>query len=311
MSPGAKQAFWPSCALNFHLDNGLDLVYLVSKSTLIGAIMLRLSLITLLGLVVFSGCTLQLATPTAAPLADGFVGAYAYVDANRNGQQDQDDPPLAGALLSASDARGATAGDQTDVDGFAQAWWPGGVVYPVTLAMTSPDGQAVTLVPPDSVQVQQGDAAPVFLFVPVAASAATSTIPVNQVIKTATYEGVIIAAEQADEFLYSLTGRQAMTTWTPTPADIAGLETAIGPYLQDAAQERSPTLWQKITTYQRQYIGFVDKERRLIYVNFFCTPFADWQTTPVLVLDGGDCFFQVIYDPASGDFSDLLINGEA
>lgn len=30
-----------------------------------------------------------------------------------------------------------------------------------------------------------------------------------------------------------------------------------------------------------------------------------------MVQDGGACFFQITYDPASGDFSNLHVNGEA
>ena len=38
---------------------------------------------------------------------------------------------------------------------------------------------------------------------------------------------------------------------------------------------------------------------------------TDWTSQPVFVADGGDCFFSVSYEPASGSFEDLRINGDA
>jgi hypothetical protein len=48
-----------------------------------------------------------------------------------------------------------------------------------------------------------------------------------------------------------------------------------------------------------------------VWGNFFCRPpRADWRHEPVLVDDGGDCFFQLEYDVDAGRFSNLLVNGE-
>jgi hypothetical protein len=46
--------------------------------------------------------------------------------------------------------------------------------------------------------------------------------------------------------------------------------------------------------------------------NFFCDVFGlDIETEPVVVEDGGDCYFRVTFDPERGRFSDLDVNGEA
>ena len=59
-------------------------------------------------------------------------------------------------------------------------------------------------------------------------------------------------------------------------------------------------------------MGIVRNGRQVIFANFFCDTFGvDWRRQPLMVDDGGDCFFVVEYDPATGAFSHLMINGEA
>ena len=126
------------------------------------------------------------------------------------------------------------------------------------------------------------------------------------------YEGVIVDALTAPDFAQWLTGQDAAAGWEPTPDDIAKLETALPTFLATAPQA-TDRLRQDLTKYKRQYAGIVDSDNReMILVNAFCdTTGTDWQSDPVLVLDGGDCFFHVTYDPAAGTFSGLMVNGEA
>jgi hypothetical protein len=53
--------------------------------------------------------------------------------------------------------------------------------------------------------------------------------------------------------------------------------------------------------------------KQVIYANFFCQVFdgMDWEEEFVFVSDGGDCYFQVLYHVATGEFSDFSVNGEA
>ena len=126
------------------------------------------------------------------------------------------------------------------------------------------------------------------------------------------YDGVIVDAATAPEFARWLTGQEGATGWEPTADDVAKLEAALPAFLQ-TAPEAAPDLWQRVATYKRQYAGIIDANGRpVILVNAFCDAGgATWQSEPVLVLDGGDCFFSVTYDPVAGTFSGLMINGEA
>jgi hypothetical protein len=53
--------------------------------------------------------------------------------------------------------------------------------------------------------------------------------------------------------------------------------------------------------------------RRLIYINAFLEPDPpkNWRTEPVVACDGGTSFWGAIFDPATGQFSRLAINGVA
>ncbi len=105
-------------------------------------------------------------------------------------------------------------------------------------------------------------------------------------------------------------------SWTPSQSDIAKLEanlTSISKlrskegHIGDIAgrQVEGPE------RYFRQYVGIVVKGRKLIYINAIChLPASDeWQTQLMIGCDGGSCFWGAEYDPESGQFSDLHING--
>jgi hypothetical protein len=133
-----------------------------------------------------------------------------------------------------------------------------------------------------------------------------------EVVKTDKFEGVIIPREKAGDFMKSFSGVEEKESWTPGRSDVLKLEEKLESYLKKAAAKRSPTLWSKLAPYKRQYIGIMRNGRKVIFTNFFCNAFeVDWKTKPVVVDDGGDCFFNVLYDPVSTTFSDLQINGEA
>jgi hypothetical protein len=61
----------------------------------------------------------------------------------------------------------------------------------------------------------------------------------------------------------------------------------------------------------RQYVGIVVGGRRLIYVNGFSAqpPLEHWKTEPVIMCDGGEGAWGVLYDPAKRTFSGLAFNG--
>jgi hypothetical protein len=83
----------------------------------------------------------------------------------------------------------------------------------------------------------------------------------------------------------------------------------------DFIREMAPHL----AKYKRQYIGLIIRGKKVLLMSYFYDPasWSDptylgyWKHRWVSVLDGGDCFWEVIYDPATGAFSDWECNGEA
>jgi hypothetical protein len=124
--------------------------------------------------------------------------------------------------------------------------------------------------------------------------------------------GVIFGQEQTEASLDVL--GEVDGTWEPSAADVAELEAALPAFLQSAENpwlREDPPIEERVPTYMRQYLGIIEDGEEIIYANFFCTiNEMDWHNDFVFVLDGGDCFFQVKYNPASGEFFDLSVNGE-
>jgi hypothetical protein len=97
--------------------------------------------------------------------------------------------------------------------------------------------------------------------------------------------------------------------WTPTPEDIRTAEAGLEMFLSTAA----PPLASKLSTYVRQYTGFRLEGRDRIFIQFLCwKPYnPEWRCHPVVIDDGGDCYFQLEYDKSNGQFSRLYVNGSA
>lgn len=96
--------------------------------------------------------------------------------------------------------------------------------------------------------------------------------------------------------------------WTPAEADVLAFEAGLGAFLEGAA----PALGQRATAYTRQYAGLLRDGRRLLYASFLCDTYGEpWWREPLLVLDGGDCFFQLTFDLERGSYGNLMISGEA
>jgi len=69
--------------------------------------------------------------------------------------------------------------------------------------------------------------------------------------------------------------------------------------------------------YYRQYLGVIQKGKKVLYINAIRvweteeTPPRNWRTHFYWVVDGGLGYWQVIYDPATQQFSGLQINPRA
>jgi hypothetical protein len=72
-------------------------------------------------------------------------------------------------------------------------------------------------------------------------------------------------------------------------------------------------VWERLGNYNRQYVGIILEGRKVIYASYLCQNGADteWQEQFIFVADGGACYFHFKFDTSTGEFYDLLVNGEA
>jgi hypothetical protein len=125
---------------------------------------------------------------------------------------------------------------------------------------------------------------------------------------------VVFTEEQAEEMELASWLLDSDGFWTPSVDDIQNIEEKIVEYLNQNSSEfhRQPPVWERLYEYRRQYIGVERGSRKIIYGNYFCNSGGvNWQQEFVIVIDGGECFFQIEYDVESELFIKLLVNGEA
>ncbi|AZR22613.1 hypothetical protein [Xanthomonas vasicola] len=91
--------------------------------------------------------------------------------------------------------------------------------------------------------------------------------------------------------------------WAPSHQQVEQLEAR-----QDAL---TPTIAQP-RAFDRQYVGVVIQGQQLIYINAFKlpnTPEVKPATEAIQVCDGGSMFWGALYDPQTGAFSQIAVNG--
>jgi len=154
-------------------------------------------------------------------------------------------------------------------------------------------------------------AATFYMFIFVASRGIAMSQESSQLVDT----GVIFSVEQlkrsgADQVFWI-----KPPFWTPSPQQVALLETQLKPYLGRVKHPKAKAIAASLASYRRQYFGYTDGDKRWILVNGFCEGYwkkeDTWRDRVVLVRDGGRCFFKVRYDPSSSQFEQLEINGEA
>jgi hypothetical protein len=103
-------------------------------------------------------------------------------------------------------------------------------------------------------------------------------------------------------------------SWLPSKAQLDALEASI-PHISDLRSGGAPKGGQIAhpEQYYRQYLALIRAGQKLIRVNAFCDvkDLPHWRDQPEIVMDGGDCYWQAWYDPATGKFLDFYINGRA
>jgi hypothetical protein len=131
------------------------------------------------------------------------------------------------------------------------------------------------------------------------------------------YEGVLVPEDQGRALIDFYVSGTVRAVWTPSEEIVARLEEDLPSYLEIMAAVTpgiSADFIDRLPTYKRQYVGFNQEEDglALILVNATCAGDDEiWRTQPVIVMDGGDCFFRVIYNPGNRTFSGFEVNGEA
>ncbi len=142
-----------------------------------------------------------------------------------------------------------------------------------------------------------------------ACTAAPQTLPVTgesaALPSPAVEEFVVFHAAQAEEFVSTLTGEKVSGGWTPTTQDIANLEAQL-------QQPPAKTDLRPLSDYKRQFAGYTANGQRMLLGNYFCeTHNINWKIAPLIVLDGGNCFFQVKYNADTQQILEIVVNGEA
>ena len=107
--------------------------------------------------------------------------------------------------------------------------------------------------------------------------------------------------------------------WELTKADIDSLEVDLSQISGLPKKNKAP--WMQIDhpeNYFRQYVGVLQAGQKRVYVSAFCqfmdgdSPTSpEWKNHVLLVSDGGNCFWQALYDPSSRRFLELWVNGRA
>jgi hypothetical protein len=103
--------------------------------------------------------------------------------------------------------------------------------------------------------------------------------------------------------------------WTPTLQDVRVFESGLVDYLRTSRPPEEPDLYRIVPDYKRQYEGLVLDGRRVLFVFFRCPHSGDddssWSQHPMAVSDGGKCYFDIRFDIATREYSQLMFNGEA
>lgn len=109
----------------------------------------------------------------------------------------------------------------------------------------------------------------------------------------------------------------AFAQWKPDPEQIRETEIALRVVFNKATEKlgANPIKPKEFSSYGRQYFGRMNDRLRTIEVIGFCTAFghseSELSKTPLMVLDGGTCFFRGEYDPDKKIFTSFYFHEEA
>jgi hypothetical protein len=140
-------------------------------------------------------------------------------------------------------------------------------------------------------------------------SGAGCAIPAGHSVVLSGTEGLALAKQCSRRGVDGVTG-----IWNPSDVEISELENRLCDYLK----EMQPQIFKDISTSYFQFVGFMSKGRRIIYVNSFyewvtINPKTgsrkEWRTRGIRFCDGGRWFWGVEYDPTTKVFFNQAFNG--
>ena len=101
-------------------------------------------------------------------------------------------------------------------------------------------------------------------------------------------------------------------TWDPGPEIMADLKNRIEPNIRNIANSQGRKLkdWQD---YIFQHQGREENSWKIIFINALCktTYEPNLNEEIVQIFDGGNCYFNVKFDPIKKVFFNLIVNGES
>ena len=120
--------------------------------------------------------------------------------------------------------------------------------------------------------------------------------------------GVILPTSSGHYLPDSIDGRPT-EGWKPSKAEIKRAQPVILEYIKDSDQE----IYKDLDYYRCQYFGIIVNGKKRIYCNFFwlAENRRNWRTKPVVVLDGGNWYFQLEYDVETDKCLNFTVNGES
>ena len=102
-------------------------------------------------------------------------------------------------------------------------------------------------------------------------------------------------------------------TWQPDATVVAEARAQLPAYAKQQASSKGLSLraWSSYT-FQYQGSSLPKSGRRVVYINAFCTPPSSYAGQKfVRITDGGTCYFEAYYDPASKRFIGIAFHGLA
>ena len=112
-----------------------------------------------------------------------------------------------------------------------------------------------------------------------------------------------------EHFPIAFVGDKRAIPFSPTEKQIGRIEKTLAIYLKT----KQPKLFKKYAAYYRQYTGLeIVGVRKVVRGNFLCHVDGDsWRKQWILMMDGGDCYFNFSYDADKDEIFEFDVNGEA